>query len=128
MFITLPSYSGLDHPTHDLEDKADKTNSCSVCHGDPDCLILLHWVFVSMHKLLSCGVHAQCGCSCLSARGILVSLPVIEATPPALKGRFLTAGPPGSPRDPWFCSQFSSPQLAHRCHIKVLSEYLLNYR
>ena len=52
MFITLPSYSGLDHPTHDLEDKADKTNSCSVCHGDPDCLILLHWVFVSMHKLL----------------------------------------------------------------------------
>ena len=52
---------------------------------------------------LCCDIQASLvvvgGLSCPTAFGILAPQPGIEPTSPALEGRFLTTGPPGSPDD-----------------------------
>ena len=68
-------------------------------------LIWLRWVSVAAHGLLSsCGrqspectgsVVAAQRLSCPETCGILVPRLGIEPASPALKGRFLTTGPPG---------------------------------
>ena len=59
----------------------------------------LFWVFVAVHGLLCnycCELSSsQCRLRCPVACRVLVSRPGIEPVPPALAGRFLTAGPPG---------------------------------
>ena len=87
------------------EKATQKNSGCFVfysfgCFGSQHMESSLHHMrsFIVAHRLSNCGSQAQelwHGLNFFVACGILVPQPGIKPTSPALKGRFLTTGPPG---------------------------------
>ena len=78
--------------------------------------------FIGVHRLSSCRAQAPehrgfivvaCGLSCSKACGILVPRLGIEPVSPALRSRFLTTGPPGSPPARETCFNSSASVVLH---------------
>ena len=87
MIITVPKLGQLESPIEAL-------GNILFFSSLPSFLLLFN-KYLSIYLLGCIGSH---GLSCPMAYGILVPPLGMEPTSPALEGRFLTTGPPGSPR------------------------------